>query len=89
MLEAVSKKQVAKKEKALNELISKFVFSPLKAGIGGFAAFFTILILTKLFAYLMGIQNIFEVDVYDLLLSTIGFILSFLIRFLENFKEKN
>jgi hypothetical protein len=89
MLEAISKKAETRKIKFPTEVFFKFALIPLKAGIGGFALFFSVLLFTKFFAYLIGTQNLFEIDVEDLLLSTIGFILAFLIRFLENFKEKD
>lgn len=63
------------------------VLAPLKSGICGFAIFITILIIVKLFSYLIGTYNYFSIEITDVQLSLIGFVLLFLIRFLENFKE--
>ncbi len=65
-----------------------YIWAPIKAGLFGFAMFFTILLAVKLFSYIIGTYNFFSVELTDLSLSSIGFILLFLIRELENFKEK-
>ncbi len=88
MLEAIGKEKIKVRKKVPNQVFSKYVFSPLKGGIGGFAIFFSILIFTKLLAYFIGVQNIFNIDFSDVLLSTIGFVLVFLIKFLENFQKR-
>lgn len=68
-------------------IVKQFVFNPVKSGLIGFTAFFSILLLTKFFSYLIGTYDEFAVDIDDVFLSIIGFILVFLIRFLENFKQ--
>ncbi|PIQ10452.1 MAG: hypothetical protein COW71_02630 [Ignavibacteriales bacterium CG18_big_fil_WC_8_21_14_2_50_31_20] len=76
------------------EKINRWTFSyknhflePIKSGLFGFAIFITILIIVKLFSYLIGSYNYFAIEITDVQLSLIGFVLLFLIRFLENFKE--
>jgi len=76
------------------ENIKKWSFSyknhflePVKSGLFGFSIFITILIIVKLFSYLIGSYNYFAIEITDVQLSLIGFVLLFLIRFLENFKE--
>lgn len=68
--------------------LKDYVFSPGIAGLFGFIAFFSILIVTKFFSYVIGTYDNLAIDWDDVFLSSIGFILVFLIRFLENFKEK-
>lgn len=66
----------------------KFVLLPLRAGLLGFSIFLIILIVTKWISYLIGTNDNLTIDVEDVYLSVIGFILLFLIKFLENFKEE-
>jgi hypothetical protein len=87
------------KEISANNMVSKksnvrkWTFSvkghflePIKSGLFGFAIFITILIIVKLFSYLIGTYDYFSLEITDIQLSLIGFVLLFLIRFLENFK---
>ena len=68
--------------------LKDYVLSPCIAGLFGFIAFFSILIVTKFFSYMIGTYDNLAFDWDDVFLSSIGFILVFLIRFLENFKEE-
>lgn len=68
--------------------LKDYVLSPFIAGVFGFIAFFFILIVTKYFSYFIGTYDNLALDWDDAFLSSIGFILVFLIRFLENFKEE-
>ncbi len=61
-----------------------FFIEPVSNGLFGFALFFTILLLTKGLASILGIQKVFTIDFDDVILSSIGFILLFLIKLLEN-----
>jgi len=65
----------------------EMVLMPLKSGILGFTTFFTILAITKYLSYIIGSTNVFTIDIEDIMLSFVGFILVALIRLLENFKE--
>jgi len=65
-----------------------YVWAPIRSGLFGFAMFFTILLAVKLFSYVIGTYSFFAIELTDLALSSIGFVLLFLIRELENFKEK-
>lgn len=81
----------AKAEKGSVEFksfLSLYVLHPLRGGLWGFLIFFVLLLMVKYLGYFIGSQNEFLVDETDLILSMVGFILVFLIRFLENFKEK-
>lgn len=81
----------AKAEKGTGELksfLNLYVLHPLKGGLWGFVIFFVLLLMVKYLGYVIGSQNEFLVDQTDLILSMVGFVLVFLIRLLENFKEK-
>ncbi|MDA3861173.1 MAG: hypothetical protein PF445_08090 [Melioribacteraceae bacterium] len=69
--------------------VKNFLVEPIKSGLFGFAIFITILIAVKLFSYAIGTYDFFALEITDIELSFIGFVLLFLIRFLENFKEKD
>ncbi len=68
-------------------LARNYIWAPIRAGIFGFAMFFTILLAVKLFSYIIGTYSFFAIELTDLALSSIGFVLLFLIRELENFKD--
>ncbi len=67
--------------------IKNHLLQPIKSGLFGFSIFITILILVKLFSYVIGTYNYLTIEITDIELSFIGFVLLFLIKFLENFKE--
>jgi len=59
----------------------------LLAGSWGYLLFLTILFFTKIIARFVQDERAFTFEVEDFILPIIGFVLMFLIRFLENFKE--
>ncbi len=59
----------------------------IKSGLLGYAAFFSTLIIAKLLASLLGTLY-FRVEIGDLTLCIIGFVLAALIRLLEMFRQK-
>jgi hypothetical protein len=67
----------------------QYFLEPCKSGLFGFAIFITILIIVKLFSYTIGSYDYFSLEISDVQLSLVGFVLLFLIRFLENFKEQD
>lgn len=70
-------------------LLTNFLVKPIISGIVGFLLFFFILVATKWLSYVLGTQEGFAIEIDDLFLSSIGFILIGLIKLLENFKEKD
>ncbi len=89
MLQALKDKtQTSEKNDSFKSFFFLYVISPVKSGLAGFAAFFSILMITKALGYLLGTQPTFNIIFDDVLLSSIGFVLVFLIRFLENLKDK-
>ena len=79
-----------KKGKSRESLFSvkNHLLEPIKSGLFGFSIFITILIAVKLFSYIIGSYGYFAIEITDVQLSFIGFVLLFLIRFLENLKEQ-
>ncbi|MBU0561475.1 MAG: hypothetical protein KJ799_05620 [Bacteroidetes bacterium] len=80
--------QTEQKSAASLDFMKNYVLYPLRSGLFGFSTFFAVLIFTKLLSYWIGTYEEFVVDLDDVFLSSIGFVLVFLIKFLENFKEK-
>ncbi len=76
------------KEKS-QSFVSNYFIQPFISGILGFISFFIVLISSKYLGYLVGSTKTFQIDFKDALLSLLGFVLVFLIRFLENFNEKS
>ena len=71
----------------LSTFLIHYFLLPLRSGIGGFIAFFVVLAVSKLLGYFTGSIKTWNIESSDILLSLLGFILLFLIKFLENFKQ--
>jgi len=69
-------------------LLAAYVFEPIKIGLYGFSAFFIVLVITKGFSFLLGIADLYSIGMEDVMFSLLGFILFFLLKLLENIKEK-
>lgn len=65
-----------------------YLINPAKSGLFGFAVFFAFLVLIKYISVVIGNQSSFFIDVADVALSGLGFVLFSLIKFLENFRDK-
>ncbi len=78
------------KEKRISfvALFQKYLFKPLTSGILGYFGFFTILIISKYLGYLIGNRLSFQVDVTDFLISLLGFVFIFTVKFRENVKGR-
>lgn len=70
-----------------NTPIKNFIIKPLFAGLYGYAIFFTVIIICKAMGCYVGTVNQFIIDSGDSLLALIGFVLMFMIRFMENFSR--
>lgn len=75
------------KNKAQNFLMN-FVVKPLFSGVLGFLLFMIVIGATKLLGCCFGTIDEFNFDINDVILSGLGFFLVFLIRLLDNFREK-
>ncbi len=90
MKDAVSSLVSNRGEKGISHsFIRDFIFLPVRSGLFGFLAFFAILTAAKFLGYLIGSVSMFKIDIEDVGLSFLGFVLVFLIRILENFKTGN
>ena len=65
--------------------LKKYLIFPIKAGFYGFALVFSIILFLKLISFLFGINEVFKLDLMDVMLSSVGFFLMFLIYILKNF----
>ncbi len=68
------------------QLLLNYFLLPLKSGLYGFAAFFTLLIMVKTVVSLLGYSEEFIVSTGDVLQSSLGFGLVFIIRLVQNIK---
>jgi hypothetical protein len=71
-----------------NNNIKTFLLNPLKSGMGGFAAFFVLLLLTKTLGYLFGIQPEFDFSFTDVVFSLTGFVLAAGAKFMAFFSNE-
>jgi hypothetical protein len=71
----------------LNQIVLNYFLLPLKSGLYGFAAFFTLLIVVKTVVSLLGSGEEFIVNTGDVLQSSLGFGLVFVIRLVQNIKN--
>ncbi len=86
---AVLKKSgLIQKENDFLQLFTNYIFDPVRFGLVGFSLAFTLLIIVKTFSYLLKYDLIFSVDINDVNLSLFGFLIVFMVRFLQNFKVK-
>ena len=82
----LNKKLISDEKNAGMEVLLKFLLLPLRSGLYGFAAFFTLLITAKVFWYLLGYKDWFSVTIDDVTVSLLGFAIVFIVRFAQNFK---
>lgn len=61
--------------------IKTFVLKPFILGLFTFAIFFTTILSTKLLAFLFTDNAIFDLNIYDVLFSIIGFFIGFMLKF--------
>ncbi len=87
MQQVVENRDAVKIKKGERSMFKCFMYQPLCSGILGFSLFLSIIILVKFLSHSLGFQPIFSVDIYDVILAGLGFILAFLIRFIDNFKK--
>ncbi len=66
-----------------------FLLNPIKSGLVGFAAFFTLLLVTKTFGYILGIQSVFDFTFTDVVFSLTGFVLAAGAKFAGFFSSEN
>ncbi|MGE5681343.1 MAG: hypothetical protein ACM34K_10740 [Bacillota bacterium] len=77
-----------KENEQVYNIFRSYLFNPLKSGLSGFALFLGFLTVIKYISVLIGSQPVFTIDIADISLSGLGFILFSLLKFLENFRDK-
>ncbi len=84
-----SKLDGTKNSSGTRSFFLSYILFPVRSGILGFAAFFIVLTAAKYLGSLLRTSGSFKIDGEDFLLSLMGFILVFLIKFLENFSRSD
>ena len=72
----------------LKENIKTYLLNPLSAGLAGFAVIFSLMLMTKLFSYILGINPEFNLGLNDVIYSLVGFIFGAGVKFLEFFGKE-
>ena len=62
-----------------------YLLNPLSNGLAGFAAFFSLILLTKLFGYFLGTYDVFNLEINDVIYSLTGFVFGAGAKFFEFF----
>lgn len=65
--------------------LKKYLLFPIGAGFYGFALVSSVILMLKLLSFLWGFKEAFNLDLMDLMLSSLGFFLMFLIDILKRF----
>jgi putative Mn2+ efflux pump MntP len=71
--------------------IKSLILVPCQSGLFGFAVFFSIILFSKFISYIIGIMPALYVEMPDIYLSIIGFVLLFLIsllKYISSIREK-
>ena len=71
------------------ENVKIYLLNPLSTGLAGFAAFFSLIFLTKLFGYIIGTNEIFNVNIQDVIYSLTGFVCAAGAKFFEFFGKED
>ncbi|MEE9431544.1 MAG: hypothetical protein V3V16_10915 [Melioribacteraceae bacterium] len=71
----------------INE-VKIYLLDPLKVGVMGFAAFFSIILITTAFGYLVGFQESFNIGLNDVIFSLTGFVLAAGSKFMSFFSNE-
>ena len=67
-------------QSVLKGKFNSFLFTPIKMGFFSFSILFSILLFVKLLNYLAAPESIFVINIYDVMISVIGFGLGFLLE---------
>jgi len=71
------------------ENVKIYLLNPLSTGLAGFAAFFSLIFLTKLFGYIIGTNELFNVNIQDVIYSLTGFVCAAGAKFFEFFGKED
>ncbi len=70
-------------------LLKKYFFRPLKSAISGFVLFFMLILLIKILKYFFINEYEFNIEIFDFIIASAGFILSYLFSILELTRYKS
>jgi hypothetical protein len=82
-----SNETIVKNKTQIYVLLKKYFILPLKEGLYGFALVFAVILFVKLLSFLLGINEVFNFDLMDIMLSSVGFFFMFLIYFLKKMHQ--
>lgn len=69
-------------------VIKTYLLDPLKVGVMGFAAFFSIILITTTIGYLLGFQESFNIGLNDVIYSLTGFVFAAGSKFIGFFSNE-
>ncbi len=75
-------------EKTEQSLFYHYFIKPFTAGITGFACFLFLLVLLESVTYLFGINKSINIGIFEVLTSSLGFILQFTFQLINNYNNK-
>lgn len=71
------------------ENLKTYLLNPLSAGLVGFAVFFSLIMITKLFSYIIGTNETFNLALSDVIYSLTGFLFVTGAKFFEFFGKED
>ncbi len=71
----------------IKSLLINYLLNPLLAGLTGFFIFFIVLTFTKLFCSVLLANQEYSIEIYDFIISSLGFILKIYLHFFGEEKE--
>jgi len=83
-ISSANQENVVENKSQLFIRLAKYLTSPIVAGFYGFALVFSVNLILKLLSLLLGINKPFNLDFIDVMISSIGFLLMFLINIRRN-----
>jgi hypothetical protein len=69
--------------------LKTYLLNPLSTGLAGFATFFTLILLTKTFSYILGTNDTFSLELSDVIYSLTGFVFAAGAKFVEFFGKED
>ena len=88
-MDSINKMEGDKMVESKSQLVMglrKYIILPIKAGFYGFTLVFSVILFVKLLSFLLGINDVFNLDLMDVILAFVGFFFMFLIYLLKNFQ---
>ena len=73
----------------LKENVKTYLINPISAGLVGFSVFFSLILITKLFGYILGSYDSFSLGVSDVIYSLTGFLFVTGAKFFEFFGKED